>query len=95
MALWIEPKWPGDAVREIMLIRGDEIGSIRIQHYGNSLLVACYLPGICHVHPGDSPKTEPEESEWCTSSYTADNLFDRYVTLAYNNEWQNYHRNKQ
>lgn len=88
MALWTEPKWPGDSCRELMLVRGDEVGSIRIQHYGNSLLVACYLPGICHVYPGDTPKMEPDVSEWCTSSYTADLLFDRYVALAYNDLWQ-------
>lgn len=94
-ALWTKPKYPGDAVRILMLYRGEgrdaEIGDIRIQDYGKSVRVGTFLPGDSVCLPGDSPKTEPEKSEWCTSSWQADAQFDNYVQDAYAEGWQNYY----
>lgn len=88
--LWMKPRHPGDAVRILMLYRGDEIGDIRIQDYGEFVKVATFLPGRTTCSPGDTPKTAPEKSETFTNSYAADNLFDNYVQEAYADLWQNY-----
>lgn len=90
--LWTEPRYPGDPVRILELYRGDFLGDIRIQHFGESVRVASFLPGVVVVSPGDTPKVEPEKAEWCTSSYRADEVFDKYVQEAYEDHWQNYHR---
>jgi len=89
MSLWTEPKYPGDAVRILLLKRGDETGDVRIQQYGRQALVATFLPGHSFCCPGDTPKTEPECSEWCTNSFRADEVFDTYVAKAYEEGWQN------
>lgn len=65
--LWTEAKYPGDAVRILMLYRRDErgrieLGDIRIQDYGNVLRVGAFLPGECECSPGDTPKTFPRSS---------------------------------
>jgi hypothetical protein len=99
MSLWTEPSYPGDTVREVMLHRRDihggdlveEIGTICIQHYGKSVRVGSFLPGVSACSPGDTLKTEPEKSEWCTSSFAADDLFDKYLGEAYEDFWQNYY----
>lgn len=89
--LWTEPKYPGDAVRILQLKRGDEIGDVRIQHYGEKVRVASFLPGVAVCLPGDTPKTEPERSVWCVNNFAADALYDQYVQDAYADFWQNYH----
>lgn len=92
MSLWTEAKYPGDAVRIQMLHRDGELGDIRIQLYDGQAHVCAFLPGQCTMSPGDTPKTAPEKSEWATSSFAADELFDRYVREAYADGWQNYDR---
>lgn len=96
MPLWTEAKYPGDAVRIRMLRRGDELGDVRIQQYSvtpQSVRVAKFLPGNEVFLPGDTPKTEPEQDEWCSSSWRADEVFDRFVQDAYNDGWENFDRN--
>lgn len=90
MALWIEPRFPGDAVRMLLLKRGKEIGDIRIQAYNaRSFRVAAFLPGVNVSFPGDTPKVEPENSCFRMSTYAADEAFDLYVQRAYEDGWQN------
>lgn len=94
--LWTFPKYPGDAVRILMLYRGHgrdtELGDIRIQDYGDWVKVGSFLPGeVESSGDGDSPKVWPEKSETPASSFAADALFDNYVQAAYAEGWQNYY----
>jgi hypothetical protein len=92
LGLWTEPKYPGDAVRELVLQRNGLFGSIAIRQYGpQSVLVGSYLPGVTECPPGDTPKTRPEKHKWARSSYMADEVFDQYVQEAYADLWQNYY----
>ena|ERR1035437_9452853 len=83
MSIWTEPKYPGDEVRSLMLHRADEISVISIRQYGESVLVGSYLID-------GRPKAWAEMHEWCSSSYAADEVFDKYVAEAYAGGWQNY-----
>jgi len=85
--LWTDPQYPGDAVRLLSLKRGDEIGSIRIQHYGDFVKVGSFLPGV--VDPEDSSKVWPEKSTFYVFGDPADGKFDEYVQEAYAALWQN------
>lgn len=93
--LWTEPKYPGDAVRILMLFHHgrQEIGDIRIQQYDTFLKVGTFLPGVEECSPGDTPKVWPERNESFHSNQTdlADGQFDKYVQEAYADGWQNYH----
>lgn len=90
MALWTEPKYPGDTVRILPLKRGRETGDIRIQAYNaRSFRVAAFLPGVDVALPGDTPKVTPERSCFRATSYAADEEFDLYVQSAYAEGWQN------
>lgn len=95
-ATWTEPKYPGDAVRIALLIRGDELGDVRIMDYGqsskNRYRIAAFLPGYEECTPGDTPKTWPEEDRWCTETGTATITFDQYVKAAHAAGWQDYNR---
>lgn len=92
MTAWTEPKWPGDAVRIVLLARGDEIGDVRIQQYGEHYCVATFLPGRPVCSPGDTPKTEPEESRWFTKKRTANLIFDQFERRARADGWTDYRR---
>lgn len=98
--LWAEPKYPGDAVRQLMLYRGagrtardTEMGFIAIQHYQTFVKVGSFLPGVEEGSPGDTPKTWPEKNTTFLSNETdhADAVFDGYAQEAYAAGWQNYH----
>ena len=78
MSIWTEPRYPGDAVRILLLKRSDELGSIAIKQYGQTILVGSRLPD-----------TRPEKHEWCASSFAADEVFDKYANEAYADGWQN------
>lgn len=88
--LWTKPKYPGDAVRILMLHRRGELGDIRIQDYETFVKVGSFLPGVEECSPGDTPKTWPENYMTFTSSPAADAMFDNYVQAAYADGWQNY-----
>lgn len=97
MSLWMKMAYPGAAVRVLTLKRADgnddfEIGDVRIQQWDDtkSVRVGSFLPGNYVTSPGDTGKTEPEKSEWRSSSYAADAVFDQYVKAAYDAGWQNY-----
>lgn len=97
--MWTEPKYHGDAVREVLLYRRDargkiELGDVRIQHYGRTLRVGSFLPGLCTVMVGDTPKTVPEKQQHYRAdnqSDFADGQFDAYIQEAYADGWQNYY----
>lgn len=86
--LWTDARYPGDTVRILALKRGDEFGSIRIQHMGEFVRVGSFLPGVIEEPPGDSPKVWPEKSTTCDNNFLADNQFDEYVQEAYAALWQ-------
>lgn len=92
--LWTEPKYPGDAVRILMLKRGAELGDVRIQHYEHFVKVGSFLPGVEECSPGDTPKVWPEKSTTLHCGITADAEFDRLVQEAYADGWQNYDRER-
>lgn len=91
MTKWKEPLYPGDSVRDLALVRKDEIGFLAIQHHGKAGLKVCaFLPGVTECPPGDTPKTWPEESEWATSEQAANQLFDQFEAKARAAGWGNY-----
>lgn len=93
---WRTPKYPGDSILYVGLVRGDEMGDVRVQWYGNglkqedgdSLKVGSFLPGEVQSSPGDTPKVWPERSEYVTDKETAAKLFLAYVTEAVRNGWR-------
>lgn len=91
VSIWTKPQYPGDAVRILPLQRGDELGDIRIQWQSEGVVKVCaFLPGVEESSPGDTPKVWPEKSSLITSSsFAADELFDTYVSEAYEAGWQN------
>ena len=87
--LWTTPRYPGDAVRILMLKRGDELGDIRIQFiHDNSVKVCAFLPGEAECSPGDTPKVWPEKFKFARFVPEADALFDEYVQEAFAAGWQ-------
>lgn len=61
-------RYPGDSVITLRLVRGHELGSIRVQDYGSTCRrrykVGEFLPGREESSPGDTPKVWPEREEW-------------------------------
>jgi hypothetical protein len=92
MAGWTKPKHPGDAVRITMLRRGNELGDVRIQHYGRTVRVASFAPGYETCFPGDTPKMNPDNSEWFDASEQAraDDQLNAYVEQAKADGWIEY-----
>lgn len=97
MSLWTEPKYPGDAVRVLMLKRGHGrdtmLGDVRIQSGmlpDSAVTVCMFVPGVTECPPGDTPKTWPEFHRTCKFKPEADEVFDEYVKCAYEAGWQNY-----
>ena len=90
--LWSKPNYPGAPVRMQQFAWGDpvtELGDVRVQHYGNdTYCVAAFLPGRDICVEGDTPKTEPEKSEWVPTKERADKLFDKFVADAIADGWQ-------
>jgi hypothetical protein len=90
--IWTSPRYPGDGVREVCLQLGRELGMIRIQQYREgSFRVGSFLPGVCVMFPGDTPKTEPELSSWHTDKAHADAIFDEYLKTAHGRGWVDVH----
>lgn len=88
---WKDPAYPGDAVQMQMLQRGDVLGDIRIQQYQpDQFCVATFLPGIPVQLPGDTPKTEPEESSWHTTCLAAVTMFETQLDKAHALGWLDY-----
>lgn len=95
---WTEPKYPGDAVRIALLIRGEhELGDVRIQDYGpgkdgKRYRVGTFLPGETECTPGHTPKTWPDKSVWRTTPGEANSTFLEYVRIAKASDWKDYNR---
>ena len=80
---------PGDTIHNIDFIRNDEIGFVRIQWYANdSYRVASFLPGRDVFNPGDTPKMEPEKSEWVSVLVQAEAVMARFNGEAINEGWK-------
>lgn len=92
-SIWnVEPAYPGASIAEINLRKGDVIGFVCIQHYGQKVRVAAFLPGRCSCPPGDTPKTDPERSVWVhvENRVGAETFFDQYVKDARDEGWVEY-----
>lgn len=87
MIAFSKPQYPGDAVLLQQLTRGEEIGDVRIQQYGQKLRVGTFLPGVDVSNPGDSPKTEPERSVWRNTENAARRVFGIYCRGAERDGW--------
>jgi hypothetical protein len=89
---WRTPQYPGDTVRILDVRKDAEVGSIRIQAYGNpsnpTFKVGTFLPGEIECAPGDTPKVWPEEFEWTKSVEIADQIFDAYTEKAFADGWK-------
>jgi hypothetical protein len=93
---WDEQKYPGSAVRQVLLIKDDVLGSVDIRpHAPSSIKVCCFLPGIEECSPGDTPKTWPERHRWCSDKDTADRVFDAYLMQLMKEGWKEYDRERQ
>lgn len=95
-AAWKEPKYPGDSILQVDLVRGDEWGDIRVQWYGNGmkptpddkLKVGAFLPGYETSSPGDTPKWWPDKDEWVDSRLAASSVFMKYMIAAIRDGWR-------
>ena len=90
MKQWSKPKYPGAPVRNIWLVRNEIGGDIRIQHYGDNVRVASFLPGYVSAPPGDTPKIVPEQDKWfaATNVAVANAQFDIYLAMAKASGWK-------
>lgn len=91
--LWTEPKFPGDTVRVLEVIRAGVRGSIRIDSFTSYMRVGMFLPGVPEYERRGEVEANvwPEKHQDTTASPEADNAFDRYVQEAYAAGWQNYY----
>lgn len=84
MAPWAEPKYRGDSVRRICLIKGRQEGDVCIQHFGTKRFRVCaFLPGR-----KGGKDVEPEYSAWCRTHTVADAVFDGYLRHASSKGWR-------
>lgn len=92
---WRDPQYPGDTIMIVRLTKGDEIGDVRVQWYGNGveakdddrLKVGSFLPGVIECSPGDTPKCWPERWEWVTDKAAASRLLVQYLIVAFRMGW--------
>ena len=96
---WIAPPdrgwYPGVTVASTSLARGDVLGMVCIQDYGERTKggryrVGKFLPGITECSPGDTPKTWPEESWWVDGGGHAYELLLQYHREALYAGWVPY-----
>lgn len=92
---WVEPRYPGDSIMIVHLVKGDEIGDVRVQWYGDyavaqpgdRLKVGTFLPGVVECSPGDTPKVWPEKSAWVNDRAAASKLLIQYLIVAFRDGW--------
>lgn len=83
-----EALYPGAPVLLTRFVRGEEIGDVRVQDYGelnkvgSQYKVGQFLPGIVECPPGDTPKVWPEVHQYCGTWDEASDVFVRYVEQA-------------
>lgn len=81
--------YPGETTLIVTLSRGDDIGDVRVQRYSDKLFrVATFLPGFVVWFPGDTPKVEPEQSEWKPSLSDCSEPFSLFLEQAVANGWK-------
>lgn len=93
---WTEPRYPGDSILRVDLVRGDEFGDVRVQWYGNGLTqkdgdklkVGSFTPGYETSSPGDTPKWWPDRDEWVESKSAASKIFMQFVIAAIRQGWR-------
>jgi hypothetical protein len=77
-----EPPYPGAPVLLTAFERGGEHGDVRVQDYGSQAgtryHVCCFIPGVVHDLPGDTPKVAPEIDSWAAGPEMAETIFFRY-----------------
>lgn len=95
--IWVEPKWPGDAVRSQLLSLGDpitELGDVRIMDYGadskTRYRVAVFCPGRDVCCEGDTPKMESDYEQGCNGKDEANELFEVFLRRQHAAGWKDY-----
>lgn len=85
------PAYPGAAIRQQRLTRGDEFGDVRIMDYGTDskerYRVAAFCPGYELGYIGDTPKMNPDFDHWCNSLDEANAMFDVYLDRERSYGW--------
>lgn len=88
-AEFTDPAYPGDAVLRADLVRDNVIGDVRVQWYGDKALrVGSFLPGVVIDLPGDTPKIEPERSEWAATREAAAREYVWQLVRALRDGWR-------
>lgn len=87
-----EVAYPGAPIAFVPLRKGDTLGDVRIQHFGNHVRVATFLPGITECSPGDTPKTWPENYKTFPIGERAaiEKCFELFVTETRREGWIDY-----
>jgi hypothetical protein len=94
MVTWSKPRYPGDRVFSVLLLRGRELGSVDIRddkdvvkpEYGR-FRVGAYLPGEEQFLPGDTPKVWPEYGTRADSEDDAIVALATLVDIALRDGW--------
>lgn len=85
---WQEPKHPGSTILRLDLRRGEEVGDVRVQWYGDDKLkVGSFTPGVVESSPGDTPKVWPESSVWVGDADEASKMFVELAQAAMRDGW--------
>lgn len=95
-SVWTEPRYPGDTILIVHLVKGDELGDVRVQWYGNGLTaqpddklkVGSFTPGYDECSPGDTPKFWPDKSEWFNDRDAASRQLVQYLIAAFRDGWR-------
>jgi hypothetical protein len=89
--------YPGDAVRDLLLHRGQELGMVKIQDYmdcmkdpKNRFRVGSFLPGDYECSPGDTGKLWPEKKVNVGTIAEANDAFEILVAEALADGWERY-----
>ena len=81
-------EYPGDATHIVYLRRGMKVGSVRVQKYSeDTYRVGAFVPGCWACIVGDTPKFEPEHSEWVASAKQAEHEFNYCIARCKSEGW--------
>ena len=76
---WKDRDWvpvTGDTILEIFMRHGHDHGSVRVRRWGDQYLVETFCPGREVCNEGDTPKTEPERTDWMPTQLLAAGCVD-------------------
>lgn len=87
---WTEPRYPGDSILLVDLVRGDEFGDIRVQwgFKDDRLKVCSFTPGYEECPPGDTPKTWPDRDEYVSDKAAASKVVMQFLIAAIREGWR-------